>query len=48
MGSVVSSGRGLMEVTMTGTNTAIGKVADTLGQTKKEDTPLQRNSHPRA
>ena len=42
MGSVVSSGRGLMEVTMTGTNTAIGKVADTLVQTKKEDTPLQK------
>lgn len=42
MGSIVSSGRGLMEVTKTGTNTAIGKVADTLVQTKKEDTPLQR------
>ncbi len=42
MGSVVSSGRGLMEVTKTGTTTAIGKVADTLVQTKKEDTPLQK------
>lgn len=42
MGTVVAMGRGKMEVTATGADTAIGRMATTLTQTKKEDTPLQK------
>lgn len=42
MGTVVATGRGKMEVTATGADTAIGRMATTLTQTKKEDTPLQK------
>lgn len=42
MGTVVAAGRGKMEVTATGADTAIGRMATTLTQTKKEDTPLQK------
>lgn len=42
MGTVVASGRGFIEITATGTNTTIGAMAQTLTETKKEDTPLQK------
>lgn len=42
MGTVMAAGRGKMEVTATGADTAIGRMATTLTQTKKEDTPLQK------
>lgn len=41
-GTVVASGRGVIEITATGPNTTIGSMAQTLSQTKKEDTPLQK------
>lgn len=42
MGTVVASGRGKMEVTATGKETAIGRMAETIEETRKEETPLQR------
>ncbi|MDP1722722.1 MAG: HAD-IC family P-type ATPase [Candidatus Gottesmanbacteria bacterium] len=42
MGTVVASGRGLIKITATGMHTVIGTMAQTLNQTKKEDTPLQK------
>lgn len=42
MGTVVAAGRGRMVVTQTGEQTMIGRMAHTLTQTKKEDTPLQK------
>jgi len=42
MGTVVTGGRGTMTVTKTGMVTAMGRIAQTLGETKEEHTPLQR------
>ncbi|MBU1085148.1 HAD-IC family P-type ATPase, partial [Patescibacteria group bacterium] len=42
MGTMVSGGIGLMEVTKTGQETEIGKIAEKLTETKEEKTPLQK------
>ena len=42
MGSTVVYGRGVMVVTGTGMNTEMGKIADVLNDTVKEETPLQK------
>ena len=41
MGTTVIWGKGMMEVTKTGSKTEIGKIGQTLLETKKEKTPLQ-------
>ncbi len=41
MGTVVAAGRGKMEITATGRQTRIGKMAETIEQTKRQATPLQ-------
>ncbi len=42
MGTSIMKGRGLMVITSTGIDTKFGKIAVLLKETKKEDTPLQR------
>ncbi len=42
MGTTVVSGVGVFVVTKTGTQTEIGKIAQSLSQTKEEETPLQK------
>lgn len=42
-GSVVAGGRGAGVVVATGKETEIGKIAETIKETEKEDTPLQKS-----
>jgi P-type Ca2+ transporter type 2C len=42
MGTVIISGRGKMEVTKTGNQTKMGKIATKLSQTVSEETPLKK------
>lgn len=41
MGTTILTGRGLMEVTQTGTGTELGKIAASLGEPGEQETPLQ-------
>ncbi len=41
MGTTISSGRGIMQVTGIGTQTELGKIASSLQEHEEEDTPLQ-------
>jgi len=41
MGTTVLSGRGLLRVTLTGTHTQLGKIAQSLSDIKERPTPLQ-------
>lgn len=41
MGTTVMSGRGLMQVTATGLNTQLGKIAESMSEIKEKPTPLQ-------
>ncbi len=41
MGTIVLSGRGLMKIISTGTNTKLGKIAESLSEIRDEATPLQ-------
>lgn len=44
-GTTITSGRGVMQIELTGMRTKIGSIAKTLEETKDEATPLQKELH---